>query len=164
VFFFSPLCRDILGSNAFQRTPRSTAAEVAKKSNPMVYYPFIYGSTVLLLGSGPFFSFFILFTVGRTPWAGKSIRRKTHTYTQNKRTQTYIPWVRFEPTSQAFEQVKTVHALDYAVTVIGSMIYYRVKNAYHLIHIWIICYLTKLHQLQRLNNVEWCEKVVFIKL
>jgi hypothetical protein len=38
-----------------------------------IYLPIylsIYGSTVLLLDLGRFFSFLILFTVGRTPWTG----------------------------------------------------------------------------------------------
>jgi hypothetical protein len=38
--------------------------------------------------------------------------------TQNKRTQTSMPRVRFEPTIPEFERVKTVHALDRAATVI----------------------------------------------
>jgi hypothetical protein len=29
-----------------------------------------------------------------------------------------MPWVRFEPTSLAFERAKTVHALDRVATVI----------------------------------------------
>jgi hypothetical protein len=41
------------------------------------------------------------------------------TQTQNKRTQTSMPWVAFEPTPPVFERAKPVHALDRAVTVIG---------------------------------------------
>jgi hypothetical protein len=41
------------------------------------------------------------------------------TQKQNKRTQTSIPLVGFEPTIPVFERAKTVHALDLAVTVIG---------------------------------------------
>jgi hypothetical protein len=41
------------------------------------------------------------------------------TQTQNKRTQTSMPRVVFEPTIPAFEREKTVHALDRAVAVIG---------------------------------------------
>jgi hypothetical protein len=33
-------------------------------------YPSVYGSTVLLLDLDRFFSFIILYTVGRTPWPG----------------------------------------------------------------------------------------------
>jgi hypothetical protein len=42
------------------------------------------------------------------------------TQTQNKRTQTSMPWVEFEPTIPAFERAKTVHVLDRAATVIGK--------------------------------------------
>jgi hypothetical protein len=40
--------------------------------------------------------------------------------TQTKRTQTSMPRVGFEPTIPVFKRAKTVHALDRAVTVIGS--------------------------------------------
>jgi hypothetical protein len=55
---------------------------------------------------------------------GGSARRKaatTHrtTQTQNKRTQTSMPRVGFEPTIPVFERAKTVHALDSAANVIG---------------------------------------------
>jgi hypothetical protein len=56
----------------------------------------------------PFFSFLILYTVGRTPWTGEqpvggpvSIRRTTQT--QNKSTQASMPRVGFEPTIPVFE-------------------------------------------------------------
>jgi hypothetical protein len=81
----------------------------------------IYGSTILV-DLGRFFSF-LIHTVGRTLWTGdQSLARplRTHgtTQTQKKRTQTSIPRVGFEPTIPAFEQAKTVHALDRAATVI----------------------------------------------
>jgi hypothetical protein len=41
------------------------------------------------------------------------------TQTHNKRTQTCMPRVGFEPTMPEFEKAKTVHALDRAATVIG---------------------------------------------
>jgi hypothetical protein len=40
------------------------------------------------------------------------------TQTQNKRTQTSMPQVGFEPTIPVFEPTKTVHALARAATVI----------------------------------------------
>jgi hypothetical protein len=43
---------------------------------------------------------------------------------QNKRTQTCIPQVGFEPTIPLFERVKTIHALGRAATVIGSPVVY----------------------------------------
>jgi hypothetical protein len=56
------------------------------------YLP-IYGSTVLLLDLGRFFSFLILYTIGRIPWTGdQPVARPllTHrtTQTQNERKQT----------------------------------------------------------------------------
>jgi hypothetical protein len=50
---------------------------------------------------------------------GGSARRKAVTYTQNKRTQTSMLRVGFEPTIPVFERAKTVHALDRAAAVIG---------------------------------------------
>jgi hypothetical protein len=77
-----------------------------------------------LLGLGRFFSLLILYTIGRTPWTGdQPVARPllTHrtTQTQNKRTQTSMPRVEFEPTIPAFERAKIVYALDRAATVIG---------------------------------------------
>jgi hypothetical protein len=72
-----------------------------------------------------FFSFLILYTVCRTPWKeDQSVARPLPTHrtaqTQNKRTQTSMPQVGFEPTIPVFERAKMVHALDRLVTVIGS--------------------------------------------
>jgi hypothetical protein len=54
--------------------------------------------------------------------AGSALR-KAATYTQyntqNKRRQTSMPEVGFDPTTPVFERTKTVHALDGAATVIG---------------------------------------------
>jgi hypothetical protein len=46
----------------------------------------------------------------------------THRTTQieNKRTQTSMPRVRFEPKTPVFERAKAVHALDLAATVNGN--------------------------------------------
>jgi hypothetical protein len=77
-----------------------------------------------------FFSFLTLYTVGRTPLTGdQPVARPlpTHRSTQNKRTQTSMPRVRFEPTIPAFERAKTVHALDRAASVIG------IRNSLHSI-------------------------------
>jgi hypothetical protein len=41
--------------------------------------------------------------------------------TQNRRTQTFMPQVRFEPTIPVLERAKTVHASDRAATVIGTV-------------------------------------------
>jgi hypothetical protein len=42
------------------------------------------------------------------------------TQTENKRTQTFIPRVEFEPTIPVFKGAKMVHALDRAASVIGN--------------------------------------------
>jgi hypothetical protein len=77
------------------------------------------------LDRGSFFSFLILYTVGRSPWTGdQPVARTppTHrtTQTQNKCTQATKPREGFEPTIPVFERAKTVHALDGATTVIGG--------------------------------------------
>jgi hypothetical protein len=73
---------------------------------------------------GLFFSFFIFYTDGGTPWTrNQPVTRPLPAHrtaqTQNKRTQTHIPRVGFEPTGPVFEREKTVHGLDPAATVIG---------------------------------------------
>jgi hypothetical protein len=95
------------------------------RNSEISIHPSTYGSTVLLLDLGCFFSFLILYTVGRTSWTGdQPVVRPlpTHriTQTHNKRKQTSIPLVGSEPTTPVFERAKTVHALDRAATVIGT--------------------------------------------
>jgi hypothetical protein len=68
------------------------------------------------------------------PWPGdQTVTRPlpTHrtTQTQNKRTQTSMPRVGFEPATLVFEQAKTVHALDRATTVIGCHSHMDGSNA-----------------------------------
>jgi hypothetical protein len=77
-----------------------------------------------LLDLGLFFSFLIVYTVGRTPWTSdQHVARPlpTHriTQTQNKRTQTSMPGAGFEHTIFVFERAKTVHALPRAATLSG---------------------------------------------
>jgi hypothetical protein len=90
-----------------------------------------------LLHLGRFFISLILYTVGRTPWTGdQPVARPLPTHriaqTQNKRTQTSISWVGFEPTIPAFERAKTIHALDRAATVVGMQesLLQKVGNSY----------------------------------
>jgi hypothetical protein len=74
---------------------------------------YYYGAYSPLLNLGRFFSFLILYTVGRTPWMGvQPVTRPLSTYTQNNtNTQwTSMPWIGFEPMIPALERVKTVHA------------------------------------------------------
>jgi hypothetical protein len=51
------------------------------------------------------------------------------TQTQNKHKPTSMPRVRFEPTTPAFEQAKTVHALDHATTVINYVVCMEMRNS-----------------------------------
>jgi hypothetical protein len=85
-----------------------------------------------MLDLGRFFSFLIFYTICRTLWTeDQPVARPlpTHrtTQTQNKRTQTSIPRVGFEPTKPASERAKTVHALDGAATVIGRFSFTECK-------------------------------------
>jgi hypothetical protein len=78
------------------------------------------------VGPWPLFQFLDLFyTVGRTLWTGdQPVARPLPAHrtvrTQNKRTQTSMPQVGFEPTIPVFEQAKTIRALKLAATVIGT--------------------------------------------
>jgi hypothetical protein len=56
---------------------------------------------------------------------GGSAPPKDEIYTQNKRTQTSMPRVGFEPTIPVFEWAKTVPALDRVATVIGTLSFSR---------------------------------------
>jgi hypothetical protein len=62
-----------------------------------------------------FFQFLNPYTVGRTPWAGdQTVARPLPTpeqHSQNKRTQTSMPRVGFEPTMPVFERAKTARPL-----------------------------------------------------
>jgi hypothetical protein len=78
-----------------------------------------------LLGHGLFCFCNHFYTDGSIPWkSDQPVARPlpTHktTQTQNKRTQTSMSWMGFEPTIRTFERAKTVHALDRAATVIGA--------------------------------------------
>jgi hypothetical protein len=102
------------------RTKNSSYLPLREISIHLFFYLSIYLSIYLVR----FFSFLILHTVGRTQLtADQPVERPLLTYrktqTHNKRTQTSMPWVRFQPTIPAFERAKKVHALDRAATVIG---------------------------------------------
>jgi hypothetical protein len=79
------------------------------------------------VGHWPLFSFLILYIDSRTPWTVDQPIAHTGQHKENKRTQTSIPQVGFEPKIPVFERRKTVHALDRTATVIGvtrcSLIY-----------------------------------------
>jgi hypothetical protein len=56
---------------------------------------------------------------GISPTQGRYVHWTTQT--KNKRRQTSIPCVGFEPTIPVFERSRTFHALDRAATVIGIL-------------------------------------------
>jgi hypothetical protein len=92
----------------------------------MISVVFIYLSMALrpLWILTVFFQLLNEYTVGRTPWKGEQpVTRLLPTHrrkqTQNKRTQTPMPRVGFEPTIPAFRRAKRVHALDGAATTIS---------------------------------------------
>jgi hypothetical protein len=95
-------------------------------SLPISYSLFIYlWLCNHFLDLGRFISFLILYTVGGTPWTGdqpvaRTIPTQRTTQTQNKRTQTSIHRVGFEPMIPVFERVKVVLVLDCAATMIGT--------------------------------------------
>jgi hypothetical protein len=84
----------------------------------------INGPTSPLLDPGRLFCFRILYTDGRSIWMGdqsslgfyqvKDIINRINALT-------FMPRVEFEPAIPSFEWKKTVHALDSAATVIGSV-------------------------------------------
>jgi hypothetical protein len=89
----------------------------------------IYSPTTLSWGLAAFSNFLILYTVDMTPWTGyqpvtKPLPTLRTTQTQNKRTETSMPWVGFEPTISAFERDETVHAVDRAATGTSISSYY----------------------------------------
>jgi hypothetical protein len=101
-------------------------AEHEEGSIEVIYVQYLVSMVLehFFLYLGHFFSFLILYTVGRTPWmvdqlvAGHLPAIRT-AQTQNKRTQTTMPQVGFETTIPLFELGKTIHALDLAASVIG---------------------------------------------
>jgi hypothetical protein len=83
---------------------------------------YIYGSTALVDLGCLFSSLIYRQSVGLLGWMispsqGRHLHRTAQT--QNKRTQTSLPREGFEPMNPVFEQVKMVHVLDRAATVIG---------------------------------------------
>jgi hypothetical protein len=68
------------------------------------------------IGPRPLFQFLNIYTVVRLIYKGyhpvpRPLPTHRTTQTQNKRTQTSVPWVGFAPTISVFEREKTFHAL-----------------------------------------------------
>jgi hypothetical protein len=79
----------------------------------------------LFVGPWPIFQFLDLYTDSRTPsMVDQPVANRIPTHrtaqTQNKHTQTFMSQVRFKPMITVFEHVKTVHALNRAVTMISN--------------------------------------------
>jgi hypothetical protein len=99
------------------------------------------------------FQFLDLYTVGRPPWTGdqpvvRPLPMHMITQTQNKRKQTSMSQVEFEPTISVFEWANTIQALDRAATVICMKVYGGVKVQLH--HSWLRHYMevsSRLHVL-----------------
>jgi hypothetical protein len=66
----------------------------------------------------------ITYSVGLLGRANSQSQGRYLTQTQNKHRRTFMPRVGFESTIPAFEQAKTDHELDRAVTVIGKKIFF----------------------------------------
>jgi hypothetical protein len=97
---------------------------------PLTVYLWLYS---IFFNLGSFFSFLILYRVGRTPWRGdqpvsRPLRAHRTTKRQNKCTQTSMPCVGFELTTKDFERAKTVHAPDLSAAVIGRTPHYKLKS------------------------------------
>jgi hypothetical protein len=93
------------------------------------FVQFFYGSAVLV-GLGRFCFSSLIYTpsvrlLGRVISPSQGRYLQTGQNKQNNLTQTSHPLVVFEPTIPAFEQVKTLHASDRAVTVIGQFVHYE---------------------------------------
>jgi hypothetical protein len=114
---------ELVGSLRSDRIQISTTEMGALTVNFIRKAVTVCGSTALV-DLGRFFSFLILTEsvwihgLGISPSQSCSLHTEQHK--QNKRTQTSMPWVGFEPPSPVFERAKMVHALDRAATVIAS--------------------------------------------
>jgi hypothetical protein len=139
LFYTKPLPKNLMMFNlgCINRSPNNFSVRTKSSSPNMAYctlsihptnHPWLYSPC----GCWPLFQFLNLFTDNRTPWTGdQPVARPlpTHrTQTQNKRTQTSMPRVGFEPMTPVFERAKMVHALDRAATVNGSLYSTRNRN------------------------------------
>jgi serine acetyltransferase len=111
-------------------TSSGRSAELVKHGDNFTFtfhsfiHSFIHSSVAPqpFVGPGLFFSFVNFLFIQSVAPIGRGISpsqgRHLHN-TQNKRTQTSMPWVGSEPTIPAFEWAKIVHALGRAASVIG---------------------------------------------
>jgi hypothetical protein len=123
------IVKRIVSVTGFSNRIQGVVLSVCLSINLSIYLPTylnIYLWLYRSLDLDRFFSFLILYTVGRTPWTGdhpvaRPLPTHRRTQTQNKLTHTSMPWVGIEYTIPAFERAKTVHALDHAATVVDFM-------------------------------------------
>jgi hypothetical protein len=116
----APLCPQQISHDQTRARTRAAAVVSQRLTTwDLSIYLSIYLSMALqpFVGLGRSVSFLILYTVGRTPWTWEQsvasplpTHRTTRTY--NKRTQTSMPRVGFEPTSPAFERAKTIWSVS----------------------------------------------------
>jgi hypothetical protein len=97
---------------------------IISKNNMAYMWTCEHGSTAICWTLADFSVSYSFYTVGRTPWTvDQLVTRPVPVHrtaqTQNKRTQTFMPQVGFEPTISLFEQSKAFHSLDCVATVIG---------------------------------------------
>jgi hypothetical protein len=102
------------------------------KDNACICILFSFGATALILGLGlpPWnspFHFGLLDLRHSVGLLGQVISSSQglYLYTHTHAHQTFMPWVRFEPTIPASERAKTVHALDRSATVTGCICIYK---------------------------------------
>jgi hypothetical protein len=111
---FLPLCQETKFHNPIEPQAKLGHRPTQLKS---IYFLSLSLWLYRSLDLGRFFSFLTIYeyTVSRTPWTGhQPVARPLHahriTQTHNKRTQTFMPLVGFEPTIPVFERAKMVHA------------------------------------------------------
>jgi hypothetical protein len=96
-----------------------------------------------LFGLGRFFNFLVFYTVGRTPWTGdqlvaRSLPARRTARTQNKRTQTSIPQMGFEPTIPVSERAKTVRASAWSALPLEMFIPFATNAHRNRVKMWFI--------------------------
>jgi hypothetical protein len=98
---------------------------IINQSENLSIYLSIYIWLYSTCGPWPLYQFLNIYTVGSSPWTGdqpvaRPLPTDRTTQTQNKRIQTSISRVGFEPMIPVFELPKTVHVLARAANVLGK--------------------------------------------
>jgi hypothetical protein len=118
------LCSDLLQKSRYPDTATSDTAsllpgrsagwEWAKLTSPNIYLSIFPAAPTWSIGHplNTLFQFSFLILRRQSVWLSQGLYLHRTTQTQNKRKETSMPWVGFEPTVPAFERAKTVRALD----------------------------------------------------